>query len=263
VIDMAAAPTTPALLAWDRDRAARFAADNGVERAADSYRELLADPDVEVVYNALPNSLRGPWNVAAIRAGKHVLSEKPFAGNADEARRVAAVTAASDRVVFDGFHYRYHPIFDRFLTAIAGGGIGALRSLRVRMTMPPPGDNDLRWSLRLAGGAMMDLGCYAPHAVATVAGVLGGVPEVVEGTDDRLIVYSPRGGERVEHLGTRSSYHYQIDALTAAVRFGSPFPTNAADAVANLVLIDQCYRMAGLPARPPNVHTAKTPSKTS
>jgi len=312
-----------AVASRDRDRAARFAAENGIERIAGSYEELLADPDVEVVYNALPNSLHGPWNVAAVQAGKHVLSEKPFASNAEEARQVAAAVANSDRIVFDAFHYRYHPIFHRFLTAITGGEIGALSALRVRMTMPPPGDNDLRWSLPLAGGAMMDLGCYALHVVSAVADAVGdGGPELVEAsmgerpgrpgidqwftaelalpngarafvhgdmghpewefslkaegdgghvvvknfikvnTDDRLIVYSAREGERVEHLGTRSSYHYQIDALTAAVRWGSPFPTNATDAVINLDLIDRCYRMAGLPVRPRHVHRSERPSRT-
>jgi predicted dehydrogenase len=300
--------------ARDLERAKEFAAGNGIERAYGSYPELLADPDVEVVYNALPNSLHGPWNLAAVRAGKHVLTEKPFASNADEARRVAEVAGRSDRVVFDAFHYRYHPIFDRFLTAVTSGEIGALTSLRVQMTMPSPGDGDLRWSLPLAGGAMMDLGCYALHVASTVADALGGTAELVGSsmgerpdrpgvdqwftvelalpggaraflhgdmgspvresslradgdgghvvvknfikvnTDDRLIVQQAGGDERVEHLGTRSTYHYQIDALTAAVRSGSQFPTTAADAVANLVLIDECYRMAGLDVRPSHVH---------
>src|SRR4051794_17238376 len=124
-----------AVASRDRDRAASFAAANGVERAT-SYEELLADPEVEVVYNALPNSLHGPFNLAALQAGKHVLSEKPFASNAGEARPVAAVAADSGLVVFDAFHYRYHPIFNRFLTAISSGEIGTLKSLNVRMTMP-------------------------------------------------------------------------------------------------------------------------------
>lgn len=299
-----------AVAARNRDRAAKFAAEHGVERVVDSYPELLADPEVEVVYNALPNSLHGPWNLAAIKAGKHVLTEKPFAGNAVEARAVAAAAAGSGLVVFDAFHYRYHPIFGRFLDAITGGEIGPLRSLRVRMMMPPPPEDDLRWSLRLAGGAMMDLGCYALHVVTTLAEALGGRPELVsaemgeraghpgvdewfkgeltlpggvparvdvdmdhqdgefsltaegaEGAvvvkefikvtkDDRLILRAKDGTERVEHLGTRSTYHYQADALTAAVRHGAPFPTGAADGVVNLELIDQCYRRAGFEPRP-------------
>ncbi len=299
-----------AVAARNRDRAAQFAADNGIDRVVDGYEELLADPEVEVVYNALPNSLHGPWNLAAIRAGKHVLSEKPFASNADEARQVAAEAIDSGRVVFDAFHYRYHPIFDRFLATVANGEIGTLRSLQVRMLTPPPPDDDIRWELNLAGGAMMDLGCYALHVVCTVAAALGGEPQLLDvsmgersghpgvdqwftiesmlpggaralvhgdmdhagwefslraegsdgsvvvknfikvNTDDRLVLHRSGRGERIEHLGKRSTYHYQVDALTGAVRHGLRFPTDAADGVVNLELIDECYRMAGLEPRP-------------
>jgi predicted dehydrogenase len=299
-----------AVAARDPGRAARFAAEHGVERVLPGYEALVADPEVEVVYNALPNSLHGPWNLAAIAAGKHVLAEKPFASNAEEARVVAEAADAADVIVFDAFHYRYHPVFDRLLRLIADGEIGALRSVTVRMLMPPPGPDDLRWSLPLAGGVLMDLGCYALHVLSTLAGTLGGSVEVVradaveragrpgvdqefqvelrlpgdvpagircdmdhEGldfsitatgetgeativnfvkvsTDDRLVLRPTNGPERVEHLGTRSSYHYQLDALTAAVRHGARFPTDATDAVRNLELVDACYRAAGLSPRP-------------
>ena len=127
-----------AVAARDPERAERFAAEHGVERVVADYAALLADPEVEVVYNALPNSLHGPWNLAAIAAGKHVLTEKPFASNAEEARTVAAAAERSGLVVFDAFHHRYHPVFDRLLEVMASGELGALRTVRVRMLMPPP-----------------------------------------------------------------------------------------------------------------------------
>lgn len=299
-----------AVAARDPRRAEQFATEHGVERVVADYEALLADPEVEVVYNALPNSLHGPWNLAAIAAGKHVLTEKPFASNAEEARTVADAATASGLVVFDAFHHRYHPIFARLLQLMTDGEIGKLRKVRVQMLMPAPADDDLRWSLPLAGGVLMDLGCYALHVMTTTAAALGGAAEPVRAeaveragrpgvdqrfevevrlpggvsgeilcdmahpgwdlsitvtgelgearinnfikvsTDDRLVVRRTGEPERTEHLGTRSSYHHQLDALTAAVRRGTPFPTDVADGVLNLELIDACYRLAGLPLRP-------------
>ena len=89
-----------------------------------SYADLVNDPEVDVVYNPLPNSLHAPWNVAAIEAGKHLFSEKPFASNAVEAAMVRDVAAGRDQVVFEGFHYRYHPIFGRLLQVSTDGTIG-------------------------------------------------------------------------------------------------------------------------------------------
>jgi len=99
-----------AVAARDRDRAAAFAAARGIARVHDSYAGLIADPDVDLVYNALVNSLHAEWNIAAPRAGKHVLSEKPLTSNADEARAVRAAARASSGCVAEGFHYRHHPV---------------------------------------------------------------------------------------------------------------------------------------------------------
>jgi predicted dehydrogenase len=102
-----------AIAARDPQRAKAFAAAHGVERVAASYADLLADPDIEAVYNPLPNALHGPWNLAAIKAGKHVLSEKPFAANALEAAQVRDAGHRAGVVVADGFHYLYHPVMHR------------------------------------------------------------------------------------------------------------------------------------------------------
>jgi predicted dehydrogenase len=95
-----------AVAARNRQRAELYAAENDIERVHDSYGEVINDPEVEVVYNPLSNSLHAPWNAAAIRAGKHVLSEKPFASNADEASYVHALAASTSQVVFEAFQWR-------------------------------------------------------------------------------------------------------------------------------------------------------------
>ena len=98
-----------AVAARDVSRAQAFAAKHGIARVHDSYEALIADPDVDAVYNPLPNGLHGKWTRAALAAGKHVLCEKPFTANAAEAREIAELAAKSDRVVMEAFHYRYHP----------------------------------------------------------------------------------------------------------------------------------------------------------
>jgi predicted dehydrogenase len=158
-----------AVAARNRQRAELYAAENDIERVHDSYGEVINDPEVEVVYNPLPNSLHAPWNAAAIRAGKHVLSEKPFASNADEASYVHALAASTSQVVFEAFHYRYHPIFERLLEISNDGTIGELTHFHVTMSMPAPAPDDLRWSWSLSGGCLMDLGCYCVHVIRTLA----------------------------------------------------------------------------------------------
>jgi predicted dehydrogenase len=136
-----------AIAARDPQRAAAFAATQGVERVAASYPELLADPEVEAVYNPLPNALHGPWNLAAVKAGKHVLSEKPFAANATEATEVSDAGHRAGVVVADGFHYLYHPVMDRRRKLLASGELTAVEA---NVFMPAPGADDPRWSFDLA-----------------------------------------------------------------------------------------------------------------
>ncbi|WP_128378195.1 Gfo/Idh/MocA family protein [Streptomyces cavernae] len=175
-----------AVAAREPDRARAFADAHGVERVVGSYAELVADPEVEVVYNPLPNGLHGPWNLAALRAGKHVLSEKPSASNATEAAEVRDVAAEAGTVFMEGFHYLFHPVTRRLHELLASGELGELRRVETVVAMPPPPDDDVRWSLPLAGGAVMDLGCYALHAQRMLAPWAGGAPRLV----------SARGGER-------------------------------------------------------------------
>lgn len=166
----------------DRARSEAYADKHGIERVHDRYDQVIADPEVEAIYNPLPNSAHAPWNLAAIAAGKHVLTEKPGASNVDEATLVHEAARGTDVTVFEGFHYRYHPQFTRLADLVSGQEVGELRRLDVSMRMPAPHDDDLRWSWALSGGALMDLGCYCLHVIRSVSGLLGGEPTLVEAT---------------------------------------------------------------------------------
>jgi predicted dehydrogenase len=171
-----------AVAARDRGRAETFARTHGIQRVHDSYADVLADPEVEAVYNPLANSLHAPWNKAALLAGKHVLTEKPFASNAVEATEVRDLARGRSLVLFEGFHYLYHPMMKRLTSLLAGGELGELRRVESTMCMPAPPADDPRWSLHLAGGALMDVGCYALHAQRVLGDFAGGEPRLVGAT---------------------------------------------------------------------------------
>lgn len=159
-----------AVAARDRGRAEKFAQKHGVAKVHDDYDSLLADPDIDAIYNPLPNSLHAEWTLRAIDAGKHVLCEKPFTSNAAEAERVHEAAERSDRIVMEAFHYRYHPLAQRLRDLVASGELGKLRFVETWMCIPLPLPGDIRYRLDLAGGATMDTGCYAIHLARTIAG---------------------------------------------------------------------------------------------
>ncbi|QQQ75776.1 Gfo/Idh/MocA family oxidoreductase [Saccharothrix sp. 6-C] len=157
-----------AIAAREVGRAQEFADRFGIPQVHGSYDELLDDPNVDAVYVPLPNGLHGKWTLAALAAGKHVLCEKPFAANADEAAEVAAAAKSSGLVVMEAFHYRYHPLALRLAEVVAE--LGELRHVEARLAFPMPKFKDIRYSLDLAGGALMDAGCYAVNMVRYLGG---------------------------------------------------------------------------------------------
>ncbi|GAB2883423.1 Gfo/Idh/MocA family protein [Streptomyces mayteni] len=171
-----------ALAARDPRRAREHARRLGIPRVHDSYEALLADPDLDAVYVPLPNSLHAPWSIRALRAGKHVLCEKPIAGNEAEARAIADAAAEAGRVVCEAMHPLYHPLTDRVRALVAGGAIGEVRHVEARISFPIPSTGDIRWSYELGGGAVMDLGVYA---VTLLRALAGAEPVEVTGVEAR------------------------------------------------------------------------------
>jgi predicted dehydrogenase len=164
-----------AVAARDRARAERFAAKHRIPRVHDRYEDVVEDPDVDAVYVPLPNGRHAEWAIRALEAGKHVLCEKPLTSNASQAREVAAAAERAGKVLVEAFHWRYHPMARRMVDIVASGELGALRHVEAHMCIPLPLLRDIRYQLDLAGGAVMDVGCYA---ISMVRHLSGEEPEV-------------------------------------------------------------------------------------
>lgn len=167
-----------AVAARDPDRARAFAEQHGVPDVAPSYEALIARRDVDLVYNALPPHRHADLSIAALEAGKAVLCEKPFAMNAGEARLMVDAATRAKRPLFEAFHYRFHPAFERLLAILASGEIGGVRHVEAAFCVSIPfRPGELRHEPSVGGGALMDLGCYPVHwarmAMAGEASVIG------------------------------------------------------------------------------------------
>lgn len=168
-----------AIAARDPQRAATFAAKHGIATVHPTYDALLADKSLDAVYVPLPNALHGRWTLAALTAGLHVLCEKPFTANAVEAQQVADAAEVSGLVVMEAFHWRYHPLAARMIEVVRSGELGEVRHIETALCFPNFKRSDIRWQPSLAGGSLMDAGCYAIHWARTLAGT---EPEVVRAT---------------------------------------------------------------------------------
>jgi predicted dehydrogenase len=160
-----------AIGARDLERARGFAAQHSIPLAFGSYAELIARDDVDLVYVALPPSAHLEWCVKALEHGKHVLVEKPFANNAQDAVQMVAAARAAGRHLLEGFHYRFHPLFERALSLLRSGAVGRIRHVDAVFNVAlPDTPGELRYIEALGGGALMDLGCYCLHWIRTVVG---------------------------------------------------------------------------------------------
>jgi predicted dehydrogenase len=148
-----------AVAARDTNRARQFAKANRIPRVAPSYEALLADPGIDAIYVALPNAMHCEWSIRALRAGKHVLCEKPLACNARQAELMAEAAERSGRILGEAMHYRYHPLARRIQEILDSRALGSLGQLEAQFcaSIPPP---NIRYEWHLGGGALMDLGCY-------------------------------------------------------------------------------------------------------
>jgi predicted dehydrogenase len=149
-----------AIASRDRARARQWADKLGIPKAYGSYEELLADRDIEAVYNPLPNHLHVPWSIEAAEAGKHVLCEKPIGLNAAEAQKLVAARDRTGRLILEAFMVRHHPQWRRARELVRGGRIGALRAVQGFFSYMLTDPANVRNQADIGGGGVLDIGVY-------------------------------------------------------------------------------------------------------
>ncbi len=300
-----------AIASRDRERADSAAAELGIARAHGSYEDLLADPDVDAVYVPLPNHLHAEWTIAAARAGKHVLCEKPLAMTATDAERMIRACEAGGVLLMEAFMYRLHPTWEAVREIVASGRIGELRAVQSWFSYFNDDPANIRNILEAGGGALYDVGCYTvnlsrmlfgaepvriqgsvtrdpvtgvdvlssgildfPGGVATFTCSTRAEPDQrvhVYGTEGRISlgipfnippdlpteVFVTSGGEPPVRPDTQviafepaDQYAIQAERFAAAVLDGIPVPIPPEDAVGNLQVIEELFRLGEQPDRP-------------
>lgn len=241
---------------------ARHAAERlGIRKWCGSYEELLADGDIDAIYNPLPNHLHVPWSVQAARAGKHVLCEKPIAMSADEARQLIAARDQTGVKIGEAFMARTHPQWLRALELVRSGAIGDLRAFSMLFSYFNVDPANVRNVADWGGGALMDIGCYAITFSRMMFGeepvrVIGAIDRDPQFQTDRLtsaILEFPSGTgvftcstqlapyQRAQLMGTRGRIEIEIPVNAPPEKPARIFVN---DAVEEMPVVDQ-YTIQG------------------
>ncbi|KAL1949493.1 hypothetical protein VTO73DRAFT_8374 [Trametes versicolor] len=175
----------------DQKRGVQFARKHNIPKTftgPKAYQDLIADPDIDAVYNPLPNSLHFEWSMRALLAGKHVLLEKPFTDTAEEARQLFALAEEKGLVILEAMHATFHPAMRRVRELVASGELGKVKSVQATLALPYWASrflflkDDVRFQYDLGGGATMDMGVYPLAAIRCVTGADISAPAVTSAT---------------------------------------------------------------------------------
>jgi predicted dehydrogenase len=167
-----------AVASRDAGRAQAYARAHGLARAHGSYDALLEDPEVDAIYVPLPNGLHHEWTLRVLRAGKHVLCEKPYSRRPAEVEEAFSLAERSGLVLMEAFMYRHHPQSAIVAELVSGGVLGRLRAIRATFTFRLERADDARLRPELDGGSLLDVGCYCVSG----SRLLAGEPVRVQGT---------------------------------------------------------------------------------
>ena len=159
-----------AVASRSQETADKYAREKKIQRAYGSYEALLADPEIEVIYNPLPNHLHAECTFKAVEAGKHVLCEKPLALSVDEVDTVKAASHKHGRVVAEAFMYRHHPLTLKVQEMVKDGSLGALKLVHGSFSFILSHEGDVRLYPEMGGGSIWDVGCYPISYTRTILG---------------------------------------------------------------------------------------------
>ncbi len=238
---LAAGGTVSVLASRDRERARELAERYAIARVVGSYKAALGR-DVDAVYIPLPNSLHKPWTLLALKAGKHVLCEKPLALTGDEAAEMGAAAVRAGLVLAEAVMYRYHPRWAQIRGLLERGRIGRLRHIQgtfmFQLREPP----EVRWERELGGGALLDIGSYLinvsrwlagsdPSAVVARLVERRGVDETAEFTLDFSAGDHPVGAQLLCSFAAAEHQSLELIGTDAALTIPKPFTAWRGEAV--------------------------------
>jgi len=263
-----------------------MAAANGVAVVHRSYEEVIADPDVDAVYIPLVNSLHLPWTMRALRAGKHVLCEKPLGCSAAEARTMAGAARESGLLVMEALMYRFHPR----MVDLRARTTTVVRLLHAAFSFTVNDEANYRLSAELGGGALLDVGCYTldvarwfcgtPRRVTSIirgspvdmsvaaliefgGGALAAVTSSLEAAEQQeLTIVTDMGAERIDEPFTawhdpHDPYQLMVEAFADSALEGAPSPLPLEESIATAELTD---RVRGAAAGPHELSEGAVPS---
>lgn len=224
-----------AVASRDLNHAKTFADDLNIPRAYGSYEELIADPDIDAIYNPLPNSMHAEWSIKCAEAGKPTLCEKPFASDAAEAQTMVDAFTKRNILFAEAFMYRFHPQTQKVKALVEGGGVGQITVMNSTFSFAirPGNEDNIRLSKPLAGGALMDVGCYCINVMRLMCGEeptsahafahIGEQTQVDETLAGVLQFSSGAVGHFDCSLRTAFAHNYEIRGTAGRIRVSEAF----------------------------------------
>ena len=203
-----------------------------IPRAHGSYEALLNDPEIDVIYNSLPNHLHAEWTIKALRAGKHVLCEKPFAVSLKEVDAMIAASKETGKVLAEAFMYRHHEQTTKVKEIVDSGELGTLQLIKGVFSFKLEREGNYRWMTEMGGGSIWDVGCYPISYARTIVGAepvdVFGWQVTGEGGSDEVFVGQMRFKNDI-HMQFDSSFrcphrsYLEIVGSKGVLKISNPF----------------------------------------